>query len=45
MVGEACLPSNAYFPGTHDFGSVCVCLNIPNYAVVYIDFMIFRNTI
>ena len=27
------------------FGSMAVCLNIPNFGFVYTDFMIFRNTI
>ena len=49
MVGEACLPSNAFFHGCiitlHLSGSMSVCLNIPNFAFVYIDFMISWNTI
>ena len=42
MVGKACLPSNAYFPWIPIiFGQCLVWLNIPNFAFVYIDFMIF----
>ena len=39
MVCEACLSSNAYCPWTHDYtlsGSMSDCLNIPNFAFVYI---------
>ena len=45
MVGEVCLPTNAYFPWTPDyterFGSNSVCQNIPNFAFVYVDFTSF----
>ena len=43
MVGEACLPSDAYFPWTPDYTPFIlgpcpsVCLNIPNFAFVYIN--------
>ena len=52
---EACLPNNVHYPWTPDYIpfiwgpylSVClsVCQNIPNFVFVYIDLMIFRNTI
>ena len=45
MVGEAWLSSNAYFSWLPDytiyFGSMSACLNITNFAFVYVDFMIF----
>ena len=28
-----------------NFGSMPVCLNIPEFVLVHMDFMIFRNTI
>ena len=54
MVGEACLPSKAYFPWTPDYtlfiylifgGSMFVSLNIPNFAFEYIYYDFSENTI
>ena len=49
-MGEEFLPSNAQFTRTPDlhliyFVSMAVCLNIPNFGFVYIDFTILRKTI
>ena len=49
MVGEACLPSNAYFAWMPDYSPFTLgpylpdWLNIPNFVII--DFMIFLNTI
>ena len=50
MVGEACLPNKAYFSWTPDYipffvGLMSVlCLNIPSFEFVPIDFMIYQKS-
>ena len=49
MVGEVCLPSNAFLSMDtwlyQIYFEYClsVCRNIPNFAIVYIGFMIVRH--